>query len=117
MIVTSDEKDAEHEHVFFDEEASFSGWSPRISEKEKKELLSPFSVKPEIDSDDFGEIRDIELPQEVLSAKSAKLLDIGFSEEKWEELDFYPLHEPFTYVEILREKNTFEKCYLWWGRN
>ena len=41
-----------------------------------------------------------------------KLSDLGFSENEWDELEFYPLHEPYSYVEVLREKETLEKCYF-----
>jgi type IV secretory pathway ATPase VirB11/archaellum biosynthesis ATPase len=105
--------DKEHEHVFFDEhESSYEGWSPSITEKEKRELSLPISSQPETYTGDKLLTKDIELPPEVLNLKSVKLEDLGFSKEDWEELEFYPLYEPFAYVEILREKDTLEKCYF-----
>ncbi len=103
-------KEANDEHVFFDEDNTFKGWSPQVIEKGDKQL--PLSVRPETDISDFGEIKDLELPKDVLNLDSVKLSDLGFSEDEWEELDFYPLHEPFAYVEILREKESLEKCYF-----
>ncbi len=106
-------REREEEHVFFDEDDSFDGWSPHLVEKEKnigKSLL--VSGKPEIASEEYIPGGDIELPREVLSVKSVKLSELGFSENEWEELDFYPLHEPFAYVEILRERETLDKCYF-----
>ena len=103
----------QNEHVFFDENegSSFSGWSPSVSEKEKRTL--PLNNKSELDIEtNVGEIRDIELPKEVLNVDSVTLSDLGFSETEWEELDFYPLVEPFAFVEILRERETLEKCYF-----
>jgi flagellar protein FlaI len=107
------EEDADHEHVFFDEEEpSFKGWSPQITEKEKKRMIGSPSAHGVIGSDDLKSVGDIELPKEVLQTKSVKLSDLGFSEKEWEELDFYSLQEPFAHVEILREKESLEKCYF-----
>jgi len=108
------ESGSDNEHVFFDEEnPSFSGWSPQITENGKKKMILPTSVQSEINSDDLKSVgEDVELPKEVLKTKSVKLSELGFSEKEWEELDFYPLHEPFAYVEILREKESLDKCYF-----
>jgi len=114
----TDEKKGKHlEHIFFDEESSSEGWSPKVTEKEKKDMSLPLSTRQEIKSEDIeeGEIKtneDIELPKEVLQLKSIKLADLGFSESEWEELDFYPLKEHFSYVEILREKESLDKRYF-----
>ena len=72
----------------------------------------PLKNRPEVIDDDFKVNSDIELPKEVLKTKSVKLSDLGFSEQEWEELDFYALHEPFAFVEILREKDSLDKCYF-----
>ena len=97
----------EHEHVFFDEsEMLNTGWSPQVTEEEKRNLSLPLEAEPEIKKD------DIELPKDVLKTKSIKLTDLGFSENEWEELEFYPLIEPFAYVEILREKESLDKRYF-----
>jgi type IV secretory pathway ATPase VirB11/archaellum biosynthesis ATPase len=110
--ISLEASDSKNEHVFFDENidnSDFNGWSPHLTEKERKELKD---LAGEIDSAPIGEINDIELPKEVLSVKSVKLSELGFSESEWEELDFYPLVEPYAYVELLREKETLEKCYF-----
>jgi flagellar protein FlaI len=107
-----DDKKTEEEHVFFDEDASFEGWSPRIIEKDKKDMDLPIEGKSEIEGENLGQVSDIELPKDVLNIKSVKLSDLGFSEKEWEELDFYTLHDPFAYVEILRERETLDKCYF-----
>ena len=114
LDLSLDEDDEKHEHVFFDEtdtDSSFE-WSPRIPDKERKRTPLPISGHPNIKSEGLEEIGDIELPKELLRSKSVKLSDLGFSEQEWEELDFYPLHEPFVYVEILREKESLDKCYF-----
>ena len=102
----------DEEHVFFDETdhgKSQEGWSPQTADKKK--TTTPLSGQPEIDPDLKG-VQDIELPKELLQNKSVKLSDLGFSENEWEELEFYPLHEPFAYVEVLREKESLDKCYF-----
>ncbi len=111
--------DTENEHVFFDEheDSSFSGWSPNVIDKDRKELSIPetkeTNAKTEVMTEPpIGEIDDVELPKEVLSMDSVKLSELGFSENDWEELDFYSLTEPFAYVEVLREKESLEKCYF-----
>ena len=101
------------EHVFFDEDdASFDGWSPKVTEKDRRTIELDVTGTPEIDPDSFKYDKDVDLPKEVLQSNSVKLSDLGFSENEWEELDFYPLCEPFAYVEILREKETLDKCYF-----
>ena len=96
------------EHVFFDEDASTGGWSPHSTDIEKKAMYGTVEIQDE----QLGEVKDVELPKEVLKIKSVTLAELGFSEYEWEELDFYPLQEPFAYVEVLRENDTLEKCYF-----
>jgi len=107
-------QDNSSEHVFFDEDGSFDGWSPHATDKEKNTLFSgsDTELQKELKSDRIGEVKNVELPKEALSVDSVKLSDLGFSENEWQELDFYPLYEPFVYVEILREKETLEKRYF-----
>ncbi|MFH1101089.1 MAG: ATPase, T2SS/T4P/T4SS family [Methanobacteriota archaeon] len=50
--------------------------------------------------------------QEVLLRKSNILQQLGLSETQWDELDFYPLHEPFAYVEIIRDTQSLDKRYI-----
>ena len=37
---------------------------------------------------------------------------MGYSEDQIEEIDFYPIYEPFSYVEIIREKESLDKRYI-----
>ncbi len=129
--------DSEEEHVFFDEGEEISdggdyvGWSPTVPEDEKEKIKASSGKKqgfqqfkpkvktPEIQPDlrehmdDLREVGgDVELPRNALQVNSVALSDLGFSEEEWEELDFYKLYEPFAYVELLREKESMEKCYF-----
>ena len=111
IIIT--EGDSEHEHIFFDEEESSSGgWSPQIIDKEKKKILLPITSQGEIDTDESKGIGEVELPKELFKTRFVKLSDLGFLDREWEELDFYPIQEPFAYVEILREKESLDKCYF-----
>jgi len=100
------------EHVFFDEtDTSFDGWSPKVTEEEKEKASLPLSAKPEVESEGFKR-DEIKWPEEMLRTTSIKPTELGFSEDEWEELDFYPLREPFAYVEILREKESLDKRYF-----
>jgi type IV secretory pathway ATPase VirB11/archaellum biosynthesis ATPase len=48
-------------------------------------------------------------------AKKLKLVvrdQLGYSDDTVEEIDFYPLREPFSYVEIIREKESLDKRYV-----
>jgi len=98
------------EHSFFDDIEDFEegagGWTPQVTDIEKKKIGLSEDISAEIESP------QIELPREALQTKSITLKELGFSENEWEELDFYPLQEPFAYVEILREKETLDKRYF-----
>ncbi len=67
-----------------------------------QELLSDYYVSE-------GEILPLE---DVQILKATVLKNLGYSEGTWDELDFYPLQEPFAYVEIIREKETLDKRYI-----
>jgi len=113
-LLTIDNSEEKDEHVFFDEPESDNAfsWSPQTPQKEKTKKPPSVPINTEIKLDEEKPNDDIELPKEVLRNKSVKLSDLGFSEQEWEELDFYSLHEPFAYVEILREKDSLDKCYF-----
>ena len=109
---TDKDKDIDEEHIFFDEEeTSSAGWSPRLSKTQKTGATSQSLQKTEL-KENKKDIGYLELPENMLSTDSVKLSDLGFSVNQWEELDFYSLNEPFAYVEILREKDTLDKCYF-----
>jgi flagellar protein FlaI len=111
-VLDVSDDDPEHEHVFFDEEdSSFKGWTPKITEKDKEIALS-LTPKQDTEIETQQIAGSLELPKEVLTTESVELTDLGFSDEEWEELDFYSLHEPFVYVEILRDKESLDKCYF-----
>jgi len=101
------------EHIFFDEldDALDAGWSPKITDAERKSMALPPSPSSELDQKGLKN-SNLEVPSEVVKSTSISLKDIGLSDEEWEELDFYPLQEPFAYVEILREKESLDKRYF-----
>jgi len=68
--------------------------------------VKEYSLKNIISGDEvhfFDEAQDL---------KFNTIKNLGYSEGSWEELDFYPLQEPFAYVEIIREKDTLDKRYI-----
>ena len=54
----------------------------------------------------------IKFLNEAKKLKYIVLSQLGYSEETIEEIDFYPLREPFSYVEIIREKESLDKRYV-----
>ena len=54
----------------------------------------------------------IQFPNEANTLKTITLERMGYSDNAIEEIDFYPLHEPFAYVEIIREKESLDKRYV-----
>jgi len=113
IYISPNDKESAQEHVFFDEEDTHHyGWSPQIIEKEKNKGFETTIPQGEIGLDELGKLSNIELQKNILSTDSVKLSELGFSENEWEELDFYALHEPYAYVEILRQRETLDKCYF-----
>jgi flagellar protein FlaI len=56
-----------------------------------------------------GQIRFM---NEAKKLKTVVRDQLGYSDETVEEIDFYPLREPFSYVEIIREKESLDKRYV-----
>ena len=54
----------------------------------------------------------IQFLKEANQLKAYTLTRMGYAENTVEEIDFYPLHEPFAYVEIIREKESLDKRYV-----
>ena len=113
LDISTNEKELGQEHIFFDEEDSpLHSWSPHIIEKGKNKGSLSTRSEGEIGLDQLGKLTEIELPKNFLSSASVNLAELGFSKNEWEELDFYALHEPFAYVEILRQRESLDKCYF-----
>ncbi len=69
--------------------------------KEKEDLIDSLVSDGKIKAED----RSQELKETTINK-------LGYTEGSWEELDFYPLQEPFAYVQIIREKDTLDKRYI-----
>jgi flagellar protein FlaI len=54
----------------------------------------------------------IQFLKEANQLKAYTLIRMGYSENTVEEIDFYPIREPFAYVEIIREKESLDKRYV-----
>ncbi|MCJ7698334.1 MAG: Flp pilus assembly complex ATPase component TadA, partial [Thermoplasmata archaeon] len=54
----------------------------------------------------------LQFPNEANTLKTVILERMGYSRDAIEEIDFYPLDEPFAYVEIIREKESLDKRYV-----
>ncbi len=82
-----------------------------IDKKTTKELDSSDSIQ-ELQPESIVPDGKIHLLEDSQMLKSKALKNLGYSEGTWEELDFYPIQEPFAYVEIIREKETLDKQYI-----
>ena len=101
---------------------------PAPLKKEKKELRHRLFSKTKSSEKDaipmsqpnVAEVGSVEMEttikndfsKEILQLKSSTLKNLGFSEKTWEELDFYPLHDPFAFVEITRDTQSLDKRYV-----
>ncbi len=54
----------------------------------------------------------IQFLKESANLKSVTLKNLGYLKGSYDELDFYPLEEPFAYVEVIRENDTLDKRYV-----
>ncbi len=54
----------------------------------------------------------IKYSQHAHQLKQQELQKLGYTKDSYDELDFYPLTEPFAYVQILRDRDTLDKLYV-----
>ena len=80
-----------------------------IKEKKKK---STESIISDLHKDTMLTELQKEIKIDPLQLKNQTLQKMELATKTWEELDFYPLIEPFAYVEILRDKETLDKRYI-----
>jgi type IV secretory pathway ATPase VirB11/archaellum biosynthesis ATPase len=66
----------------------------------------------EIKIDELIPDGQIKFLKEANFLKAYTLERMGYTETQIEEIDFYPLQEPFAYVEIIREKESLDKRYV-----
>ncbi|UCD13113.1 MAG: hypothetical protein JSW60_06015, partial [Thermoplasmatales archaeon] len=96
-------------HSFFGKIKRLKGYS-QASNKLDIQYKQPSPQKIQFES--INPDGKINLVEEVQQLKSKIIKNLGYSEGGWEELDFYPLHEPFAYADIIREKETLDKQYI-----
>jgi len=80
--------------------------------KKESDADKPSSSPKKIKLEEITPDGQIQFLKEANQLKSITLKKLGYSQGDWEELDFYPLEEPFAYVEIIREKETLDKRYV-----
>jgi type IV secretory pathway ATPase VirB11/archaellum biosynthesis ATPase len=84
--------------------------------KKTKENLanqpSDQSAEQNFDIQEITNDGQIQFTTEAEKLKTIVLQNLGYSQAKWEELDFYSLEEPYAYVQIIREKETLDKRYV-----
>jgi archaeal flagellar protein FlaI len=73
---------------------------------------SPSATSKKVKFDGITPDGQIQFTNEANSLKSITLKKMGYTETAIEEIDFYPLHEPFAYVEIIRENDSLDKRYV-----
>jgi len=83
-----------------------------ITKDEFDDGKPPTSSPKEVKLEEITPDNEIQFSQEANRLKTVALRDLGYTEATWEEIDFYPLHEPFAYVQIIRETETLDKRYI-----
>jgi type IV secretory pathway ATPase VirB11/archaellum biosynthesis ATPase len=76
------------------------------------ELSSQDSNQKDIKIDEITPDGQIRFQKEANHLKENTLQRMGYTENTIDEIDFYPIHEPFAYVEIIREKDSLDKRYV-----
>ena len=74
--------------------------------------LGPASDPKKIKFDQITPDGHIQFINEANKLKSVALKNLGYVEGAIEEIDFYPLREPFAYIQIIREKDSLDKRYI-----
>jgi type IV secretory pathway ATPase VirB11/archaellum biosynthesis ATPase len=70
------------------------------------------TAQKEIKIDEITPDGQLRFLKEANQLKEYTLQRMGYSENTIEEIDFYPIQEPFAYVEIIREKESLDKRYI-----
>ena len=80
----------------------------------KQEVMTPEQIKSEDEGkiDDIVTSKKIKYFTEANQLKAYTLEHMGYSEKDIEVIDFYPIYEPFAYVEIIRETESLDKRYV-----
>jgi type IV secretory pathway ATPase VirB11/archaellum biosynthesis ATPase len=70
------------------------------------------TIQKEIKIEEIIPDGQIHFLKEANQLKTYTLQRMGYKENAIDEIDFYPIHEPFAYVEIIREKESLDKRYV-----
>ena len=80
--------------------------------KTVEEASSQETNQQEIKIEEIIPDGQIQFLKEANHLKANTLQRMGYAENTIDEIDFYPIHEPFAYVEIIREKESLDKRYV-----
>lgn len=111
---TADAKPEETIPVVETEITSFESSPPRtdLMTTSVEETPNQDGTQKGIKIDGITPDRQIQFLKEANQLKAYTLTRMGYSENTVEEIDFYPIREPFAYVEIIREKESLDKRYV-----
>jgi len=82
-----------------------------VTTNSEKTTSAQVSVSQQVKIDEIAPDGRIQYLDEANKLKAFTLERMGYSEKDIEEIDFYPIHEPFAYVQIIREKDSLDKRY------
>jgi type IV secretory pathway ATPase VirB11/archaellum biosynthesis ATPase len=86
--------------------------SSSLSTEQVFAVQEEITQETEVKLDDITPDGQIHFLKEANQLKAFTLERMGYSENEIEEIDFYPISEPFSYVEIIREKESLDKRYV-----
>ncbi|MFA5103405.1 MAG: ATPase, T2SS/T4P/T4SS family [Candidatus Thermoplasmatota archaeon] len=90
--------------------------SPTSSEEVLTELVQetapPTQDQKEVKLDEIIPDGKIRFQKEANQLKAYALERMGYAQNDIDEIDFYPINEPFSYVQVIREKESLDKRYV-----
>jgi flagellar protein FlaI len=92
--------------------ADVASSSSSLSTEQVFAVQEEITQEPEVKLDEITPDGQIHFLKEANQLKACTLERMGYSENEIEEIDFYPISEPFSYVEIIREKESLDKRYV-----
>ena len=89
-----------------------SSSSSQLSTEQVFAVQEETAPDTEVKIDEITPDGQIHFLKEANQLKAFTLERMGYAENEIEEIDFYPICEPFSYVEIIREKESLDKRYV-----
>ena len=77
-----------------------------------QETIPPSQDQKEVKLDEIIPDGKIRFQKEANQLKAYALERMGYAEKDIDEIDFYPINEPFSYVQVIREKESLDKRYV-----